>query len=144
MTYKRCSICGQEKKFIEFKVDKRIKSQISSRCKACDIPRLVFKDPRKILLRASRWRAKKKGILFNLKVEDITLPTKCPVLGIDLAFNNKSKNNSYSLDRIDPTKGYTKDNIQIVSVKANRMKSDASFEEIEKLYLFMKKQEENK
>ena len=46
--------------------------------------------------------------------------------------------NSPSLDRLDNNKGYTKENISVISYKANRIKNDASFEEIEKLYLWLK------
>jgi hypothetical protein len=35
-----------------------------------------------------------------------------------------------SLDRIDPNKGYTKDNIQIISVRANAMKSNAQIKDL--------------
>lgn len=61
-------------------------------------------------------RSKNKGIPFNLDFEDIQIPTHCPILGIPLFRNiggNKPTGNSPSLDRIDPTKGYTKGNVQI-------------------------------
>jgi hypothetical protein len=44
--------------------------------------------------------------------------------------------NSQSIDRLDPDGGYTKDNILVVSQKANRIKSDASVEDLRKVYQF--------
>lgn len=79
-------------------------------------------------------RAKKRGIEFNITKEDIFIPTHCPILGIELQMNQGSgaggKKNSYSLDRIDPTKGYIKGNIQVISNLANTMKSYANPEEL--------------
>ena len=52
-----------------------------------------------------------------------------------------SKNNdlSPSIDRINPRKGYTKDNIIVVSMRANRIKTDARFTEIRKVADFYEK-----
>lgn len=44
--------------------------------------------------------------------------------------SGKLRDNAPSLDRIDPRGGYTKDNVIIVSFKANRIKSNASVSEI--------------
>ena len=81
----------------------------------------------KTLVRNSRNRANKKDIEFNLHWTDIYIPNKCPILGIPLMFNYEGipTDNSPSLDRIDPTKGYTKDNVWVISNLANRMKSNA-------------------
>jgi hypothetical protein len=38
-----------------------------------------------------------------------------------------------SFDRIDPTKGYIKGNVQIVSQRANRIKSNSTLEEFEEM-----------
>jgi hypothetical protein len=38
---------------------------------------------------------------------------------------------SPSLDRIDPKKGYVKGNVAVISYKANRIKQDATPEELE-------------
>ena len=79
-------------------------------------------------------RAKKRGIEFSISKKDIVLPEYCPILGLKLEMNVGTgaggKGNSYSLDRIDPTKGYIPGNIQVISHKANSMKLNASKEEL--------------
>lgn len=86
-------------------------------------------NPKKIMLRNIQSRCIKRGIEFNLTVDDFEIPEICPVLGIELKpFSNSD--NSPSIDRINPDKGYTKDNIQVMSTKANRMKTNASPEEL--------------
>lgn len=84
------------------------------------------------LVNAARARSKKSGLEFNLTVDDFEIPETCPLLGITLfvAAGRKSvKFNSASLDRIDSSKGYTKDNVWIISFKANTMKSNSTLEE---------------
>ena len=46
------------------------------------------------------------------------------------------KDNSASIDRFDTTAGYIKGNVWIISDKANRMKSNATIEEIKKIYYY--------
>lgn len=85
------------------------------------------------MLNRARARAKKYGWEFNIDESDIVIPTHCPLLGIELfiAEGRKScKENSASLDRIDPNKGYVKGNILVMSHKANTMKSNATPQEI--------------
>lgn len=87
-------------------------------------------------------RSRVSGILFNINPEDVPdIPNICPVLGIDLVRNinkNGPSDSSPSLDRVDTNAGYVIDNIRIISNRANRIKSDATFEEIEKIYLDLK------
>ena len=89
---------------------------------------------RRMFYRARR-RAREKNIYFDLEPEDIVIPDFCPILGHRLEPSNVQGGayNSPSLDRINPKKGYTKDNIQIISCRANNIKGDATIEEIEKL-----------
>jgi hypothetical protein len=55
-----------------------------------------------------------------------------------LEFNNAGfRENSPSIDRIDSTKGYTPDNIQIISWKANRIKGYATLQELEMLLAYL-------
>ena len=81
--------------------------------------------------------AKKRDIPFDLTItqlNELTFPITCPVLGIPLKFNRgQLQDNSYSVDRIDSTKGYTIDNIEVISWRANRLKNNATVEELQKL-----------
>lgn len=80
--------------------------------------------------------AKKRNIPFNLtltEINNLTFPISCPILGIPLSTNNKQSDNSYSIDRIDSSKGYDIDNIIVISWKANRLKNNATGEELKKI-----------
>lgn len=68
-------------------------------------------------------RADRYGILFDLPLESIVIPSICPVLGTPLTKGGCRSPNSPSLDRIDPTKGYVLGNCRVVSDHANRIKS---------------------
>ena len=90
--------------------------------------------PEKYILNRAKQSAKAKNIEFNLEVSDIIIPKVCPLLGIKLELNlgegKKKRHNSPSLDRLDSTKGYIKGNVWIISDRANRMKNDATKEEL--------------
>ena len=56
------------------------------------------------------------------------------------------KNNDLtkSIDRIDPKKGYVKDNIIFISMRGNRIKTDATVDEISRVADFYEKLLKNK
>ena len=86
-------------------------------------------------------RAKKQDVPFGIVPEDIVFPKICPVLGIPLMFSDGNRtDNTPSLDRIIPSKGYVKNNIKIISWKANRLKCNATLDELEKLVAYMKRE----
>jgi hypothetical protein len=90
------------------------------------------------LLAGAKARAKRKGLEFDLKLDDIIIPANCPALGIPLQVAKKvSSANSPSLDRLDNTKGYTKDNVEIISLKANTMKGAGTLEDLQKLVAWL-------
>jgi hypothetical protein len=95
-------------------------------------------DPSLYLLQKARARAKRNSIPFSLTREDIRVPPKCPVLGIPLKFGGPQNPNSPSLDRIRNEEGYHRDNIVVVSYRANILKKDATPEELMALALFYK------
>lgn len=89
---------------------------------------------KKALVRAAKARAKKKGIPFDITIEDFILPEKCPLLEIPLTVGyGSSQENSYSLDKIIPDLGYVKGNVWVISNKANMIKNNASLEELKLL-----------
>ena len=102
-----------------------------------------IKHKRSALLAAIKQRAKKKDIPFDLELSDLTPPNYCPVLGLKLEYGHSNRDSSPSVDRIDNSKGYTKDNIIIVSCKANRIKNNASIDDLEKVYIFYKNLQNN-
>jgi hypothetical protein len=99
------------------------------------------KDLRRFLLSSAKYRAKKKNLPFNIHKEDISIPDKCPVFSIPIRYSEGGKtDNSPTIDRIDNTKGYIKGNIVVVSFKANRIKSNATLEELQNLVNFYTQQ----
>ena len=85
---------------------------------------------------AAKYRAKLKKIDFNISKEDIIINEYCPVLNIPL--DRSTKDNVPTLDRLDNSKGYTKDNIVVISFKANRLKNNATVDDISKILYYMK------
>lgn len=96
------------------------------------------KNPVAYMLWQVKARAKREGTLFNLTHEDIRIPEKCPILDIPLMMGEgKATANSPSLDRIVPDLGYVRGNVQVISLKANNIKSNATPEEIRKVADYM-------
>lgn len=91
----------------------------------------VAADPRRHLFQSVKGRAKRNGIPFALTLDEIVWPAKCPVLGLVLDYSfgtkgGKPKDNSPSLDRIVPAKGYVSGNVHVISNRANCIKSNAT------------------
>lgn len=98
-------------------------------------------DPEKYLWEHARQRAKKLGVAFDLEITDIVIPATCPALGITLGWENEraSRNKSSpSLDRMDPKKGYVRGNVYVISNRANHIKNNASFSELEGIARYMR------
>jgi hypothetical protein len=103
-----------------------------------------FEHVARNLLKYAKIRATKKNLPFNLELEDIHVPEVCPILGIPLSQNEgRNDDKSFSLDRIDNTKGYVKGNVIVISLRANRIKSDSTLDELTKLVEFYREQSRN-
>ncbi len=91
-------------------------------------------DRRYKMFHNAQHRAKKKGIPFTITIDDIIIPERCPLLNIELvSSSDKNDPRNPSLDQIVPGKGYTPDNIQVISYRANVLKWDASLQELQTL-----------
>lgn len=79
----------------------------------------------------ARSRAKRRGLEFTISESDISVPTQCPVLGIEIKVGQGNPtDNSPTLDRIDTSRGYVPGNVSVISYRANRIKNDSTPEEL--------------
>lgn len=86
------------------------------------------------MLAHAKARAKHAGLPFTLRCEDMSIPRYCPLLSIPIVCGSRKKHDgSPSIDRIDPRKGYTPDNCWVVSNKGNRIKNNATLDELRRI-----------
>jgi len=133
MKSKKCAKCQIDKSFDEMIKSKSNKNGMGSYCKECMKSKSIefrIDNPIQQMLSNTKSSAKKRNIKFDLTLEDLIIPTHCKYLGIELEFNvgNGLQPQTPSIDRINTNKGYTKDNIQIISHKANSLKNDLDIE----------------
>jgi hypothetical protein len=149
---KICSFCKKKLSKEKFRIISRNNWHgLYPQCKICESSLMKVKyeqNPIPQMLSNAKIRAKQKGVDFNLTTQYLKKifpkDNKCPITGLNFEFGyiNKekiNKNNSPSLDRIIPSKGYVIGNVMIISDLMNRMKQDSTYEDIEKLYNFYKK-----
>lgn len=88
-------------------------------------------------------RSASKNVEFDLTTDQIRSmlneTTHCPVFNKELEFSTSDW--APSIDRLDSEKGYTMDNVTVISNKANRIKSDADAVDILKVAIWAMKQE---
>ena len=138
----KCSECNKEK-LISSDLFRGRKPVVSCGCRRAAGYTHPRANPTKKnetrLLNYARRNARRRGEECSLELKDIIIPEYCPVLGIKLEPGSDSHQDcSPSVDRIDSTKGYTKDNVWIISARANRIKNNATIEEIGMLYEALK------
>jgi hypothetical protein len=144
---KQCSRCKQHLTLDNYTKSRYSKDGYRYQCKECNYiytksgdrdkwnqqyyVNAKKKSPEKFIWKQARHRAKHdyNGMEFDIQPEDIVIPTHCPYLGIEIRFFGE-RNQAPSLDRIDSSKGYTKDNIQVISSLANQMKTNATKEQL--------------
>lgn len=82
---------------------------------------------------SARNRSREKGLPFDISVDYLLsiFPTDglCPALRTPLVWGG-ARHNSPSLDRKRPDLGYVQGNVVFISDKANRIKTDATNEEV--------------
>jgi thymidylate synthase ThyX len=123
-----CAFCGDS---VLSNKGGRTKKYCSDKCKHSSTNSL--RNPYKTVFQNAKARVKREETWeWELDFDTMEFPEYCTYLGIKLNYDfgkGQIEPNSPSFDRIDSMKGYTKDNVEIVSHKANTMKSNASKEE---------------
>ena len=151
----RCAKCKQYLAPLDFYVVRSTRSgagridplggRRNARCKSCCLDAYKETASELKMFRAAKSRAAQKGLEFTLTIDDVVIPEYCPVLGIKLSpsvgagrISCRNFLASPSIDRIDNNKGYTPDNIQVISNRANQLKSNGSLHEFEQIIQYMK------
>ena len=96
----------------------------------------------KMKFRRKVQNCKRNNIRFDLEFDDLEWPTHCPILGVEidyLGMETGKQENSPSFDKLVPSKGYTKGNVQIISWRANRIKNNGNAEEHRKIAEYIDK-----
>ena len=117
--------------------DRKWKSAHREQIKLHTIERMK-KDPIQGILKITKARAKKNGVPFNLTREDIFIPEFCPIFGIKLTYGGPMKDSTMSIDRLIPSLGYTRGNVNIISMKANYIKNFGTASEHEIIAAWMR------
>jgi hypothetical protein len=157
---KTCTKCKEQKDLSLFSKDKHQKSGYKCACKSCSAlvfatfmasEGYVRRQKKAAATRkhekendpVSRWAAIAIGNARR-RAKEIGLPctitkawlvnaavTHCPLLEVPLDYAaTVSCATSASVDRIDSTQGYVPGNCKVISFKANRIKSNATYEEV--------------
>lgn len=143
---KTCQICKNEKPLTEFHKNRTTTDGLDKRCKSCR-----KEEARKGRLnnyfvqytRGKKSECKKKGIPFDLDAEylESIWTGVCPIFNVELhkAVEGMGSHKSAHLDRLNPDLGYIKGNVSWISCRANRIKYNASIEELKQIVDWMER-----
>ena len=84
------------------------------------------------LLKGVKQRARLHNLPCDITIDDIIIPDECPLLGTKLVHHDKPGcyPDSPSVDRKVPKLGYVRGNVWVISGLANRIKTNATPEQI--------------
>jgi hypothetical protein len=157
---KKCKICLETKSLSDFQVNSKTKDGHLGICKECHQEKVkkVFEGRQKqeekyqevekkfgdiqtkqYLISSARKRAKEFGIECSITPGDLEITHVCPIMLQPMSrFKDKMNNYSYTLDRIDSTKGYVKGNVRVISWRANWLKGNLTLDQAERLVKYMR------
>jgi hypothetical protein len=129
---RHCKLCG-----VALTAENSYKST-GLRCKVCKKASI---SDEQAMYAAARSRASKGGYPFTISLSDISIPSTCPVLGITLKRHKGTRSGpsdtAPSLDKMVPSLGYVPGNIRVISMRANRIKTDATADELRAVLRYM-------
>jgi len=97
------------------------------------------------LIAWARRRCKYRARLeFSITAADLSWPTYCPALGVELIYGTRTKGSeefwrTVTLDRLDNSKGYVPGNVFAISRLANTIKAAYSLEQLSGVVRYMEK-----
>lgn len=146
ITEKECTKCKRIKPASDFYKEKRYTTGLTSQCKKCIYDgQLNYRDKNYFMTthhnKSSECR--RKSLPYDLDPEylESIWPTYCPVFGIELTpRKDRHVDSTPHLDRLDPEKGYVKGNVRFISRKANLIKSNATWKDIARVAIWLRKQ----
>lgn len=137
---KRCTICSiknhSREQYVQRKADPVLMAAAREAEKRHALRSHATPEARvNALLRQARHRAKKKGLPFDVTLEDfLPLPEFCPVFPqMRLKYCGDDRSTTYntpSIDQIEPGMGYVRGNVTIISWRANHLKCNGTPEEL--------------
>jgi hypothetical protein len=147
---KQCSSCKKELPLSEYTISYSSKDWYTYTCRKCIRTRNNTKiNMIKKMLRGAKERSVQNNLEFDLDIDFLVKLSKvenCPVFGIRLEWEydpdkkdiHKNKDNRPSLDRINSQRGYTKDNVKIISWRANKLKNESTLKELQEIIDYMR------
>lgn len=140
---KTCRDCGETKPLTEYHKAATNKCGRRVNCKQCRAKSAAEDYVTNWFYRTCRLKkawSKKHAVPFDLDAEylESIYTTSCPVFNKPFVKGDKSNDMSPALDRVVPSLGYTKGNVRYVSARSNRIKYDATIEELELILKYMK------
>lgn len=140
---KTCNKCFRSLAQSNFYKHKRSKDRLHYTCKDCIKTAAKFhknsvEEKLKTLIRSIKHRAKAKEIEFTICYEDLSRlwkeqAGKCFYTNIPLTFNIPWGRSEISVDRVNPKKGYTPDNIVLSAFIFNSVKTSLTIDELSHL-----------
>ena len=140
---KLCKKCDKTLNIDRFSKNRSRRDGRQPYCKDC-IVEMGVDNILSRMYKGCRNRARKLGVEFSISKSDLIMLNnqqdgRCAVTGVTLNWEpvqrlrgaqRKCPFDRVSIDRIDPTKGYTQDNIQLVTEAANRIKGTSTMHEL--------------
>ena len=83
-------------------------------------------------------RAQQQDTPFNISLDDIVIPLRCPVFGCIMKPGTHQRHEqSPTLDKVIPKLGYVKGNVRVICHRANWLKGNASLKELKQLVAYV-------
>ena len=129
---KPCLECGEEQDYLRKNYAKQ-SFKLNKTCKKCsnkkteNSPRGMYNLIRLSWFEKSKKSAELRGLMFNITVEDVwflytSQEGRCALSGMPIGWAEIGPKHTASIDRIDSSKGYLKDNVQLLHKDVNFMK----------------------